>query len=190
MSRSCCICGLLFPRRQLSLPFSLLSHFRLDSFPSHNIQHFSIASETFASCVRYYFICKQRCLVYTEDFNMRYQNWDVLVFPDLSKIPQQEFKTACQVIQDQGTYFITLPFTLLLTLKILTRLESHISQINPHLLPTVTSFIPGLPAGEAFRISIHSWENPDISRYALNLKKTSDIVMFEARVFIDGTLAG
>jgi hypothetical protein len=34
---------------------------------------------------------------------MRYQNWDVLVFPDQSKIPLQEFKTACQVIQDQGT---------------------------------------------------------------------------------------
>jgi hypothetical protein len=33
---------------------------------------------------------------------MRYQNWDVLLFPDLSKIPFQEFKTSCSVIQDPG----------------------------------------------------------------------------------------
>lgn len=37
---------------------------------------------------------------------MRYQNWDVLVFPDQCKIPLQEFKTACQVIQDPGEYHI------------------------------------------------------------------------------------
>jgi hypothetical protein len=37
---------------------------------------------------------------------MRYQNWDVLVFPanpDQSKIPVQEFKTACTVVQDPGS---------------------------------------------------------------------------------------
>lgn len=36
---------------------------------------------------------------------MRYQNWDVLVFPGLPeqcKIPLQEFKTSCTVIQDSG----------------------------------------------------------------------------------------
>jgi hypothetical protein len=34
---------------------------------------------------------------------MRYQNWDVLMFPqELCKIPVQEFKTSCQVIQDPG----------------------------------------------------------------------------------------
>ncbi|TVY37945.1 hypothetical protein LSUB1_G003160 [Lachnellula subtilissima] len=100
---------------------------------------------------------------------MRYQNWDVLVFPDQSKIPLQEFKAACQVIQDQ---------------------ESHSSQTNPHLLPTVTSFIPGLAAGSPFRISIHSWQNPEISRYVTSLQKPLDHVMFEARVFVDGRISG
>ncbi|TVY81836.1 hypothetical protein LSUE1_G003008 [Lachnellula suecica] len=100
---------------------------------------------------------------------MRYQSWDVLVFPDQSKIPLQEFKTACQVVQDQ---------------------ESHISQTSPHLLPTVTSFIPGLPQGAPFRISIHSWQNPEVSRYVQNLNKGSDHIMFEARIFIDGRIAG
>ena len=33
---------------------------------------------------------------------MRYQNWDVLLFADNSKVPIQEFKTACHVLQDPG----------------------------------------------------------------------------------------
>lgn len=33
---------------------------------------------------------------------MRYQNWDVLLFPGISKTPIQEFKTTCHVIQDSG----------------------------------------------------------------------------------------
>ena len=36
------------------------------------------------------------------ELKMRYQTWDVLVFPDHCKIPLQEFKTSCQVIQDPG----------------------------------------------------------------------------------------
>ncbi|KAH7364171.1 hypothetical protein BKA65DRAFT_572413 [Rhexocercosporidium sp. MPI-PUGE-AT-0058] len=100
---------------------------------------------------------------------MRYQNWDVLLFPDQHKVPLQEFKTSCQVIQDP---------------------ESHNLQLNPLLLPTVTSFIPGLPAGAPFRVSVHCWQNPEVSRYCQSLKKPSDVVMFEARLFIDGRLAG
>jgi hypothetical protein len=58
------------------------------------------------------------------------------------------------------------------------------------LVPTVTAFIPGLANGRPFRISIHSWENPEPSRYAQNFSKHADHIMFEARVFIDGRLAG
>lgn len=63
-------------------------------------------------------------------------------------------------------------------------------QLNPHLLPTVTSFIPGLPAGSGFRISIHSWRNPVSSRYIEALKKPTDVIIFEARLFLDGRIAG
>jgi hypothetical protein len=62
--------------------------------------------------------------------------------------------------------------------------------MNPLLLPTVTSFVPGLPTEATFRVSIHCWENPEISRYTQNLKKASDGVVFEARLFIDGRIAG
>ena len=33
---------------------------------------------------------------------MRYQYWDVILFPAESHIPIQEFKTACYVSQGQG----------------------------------------------------------------------------------------
>jgi hypothetical protein len=117
---------------------------------------------------------------------MRYQNWDVLLFPDLSKIPFQEFKTSCSVIQDPGEWqSSTLRFLALTRYK-----ESHTLQTNPLLLPTVTSFVPGLATGAAFRVSIHCWQNPEISRYIQNLKKPSDSIVFEARLFIDGRIAG
>ncbi|OBT73905.1 hypothetical protein VF21_08286 [Pseudogymnoascus sp. 05NY08] len=102
---------------------------------------------------------------------MRYQNWDVLLFSDKSKVPIQEFKTTCHVIQDS---------------------EYLPTQGTLPLLPTVTSFVPALGQGQNFRLSIHSWEAPEPSRFALNFTKEPGLIMFEfeARVFIDGRLAG
>ena len=31
---------------------------------------------------------------------MRYANWDVLLFADGSRVPMQEFKTACYAVHD------------------------------------------------------------------------------------------
>lgn len=36
---------------------------------------------------------------------MRYTNWDVLLFPEGSKTPLQEFKTSCYVTDDPGNDF-------------------------------------------------------------------------------------
>lgn len=41
-------------------------------------------------------------LKYTH-INMRYGNWDVLLFPHGSKTPMQEFRTQCFVTRDNGT---------------------------------------------------------------------------------------
>lgn len=38
----------------------------------------------------------------TQLARMRYENWDVLLFPENSKIPVQEFKTQCFVTKDRG----------------------------------------------------------------------------------------
>lgn len=69
--------------------------------------------------------------------------------------------------------------------------EVHYSQSTALLMPTVTCFIPSLAAGEPFRISIHSWQNPEASRYVQYISnRNADHVMFEARVFVDGQIAG
>lgn len=57
-------------------------------------------------------------------------------------------------------------------------------------LPTVTSFVPSLPAGAPFRVSVHSWHDPVPGAYTKSRAKVFDDIMFEARVFIDGRLAG
>lgn len=37
---------------------------------------------------------------------MRYQDWDVLLFPEGSKAPLQEFRTGCFVIPDPGRSYL------------------------------------------------------------------------------------
>jgi hypothetical protein len=68
--------------------------------------------------------------------------------------------------------------------------ETMHQQNNVLLLPTVTSFIQALPPDEPFRVSVHSWENPEPSRYAHSVTKQPELVMFEARVLVDGRLIG
>lgn len=78
------------------------------------------------------------------------------------------------------------------TVQLTAKLEFTVvhNQSNQILVPTVTSFIPGLPTGSPFRISIHCWENPQISRYTQTLSKHPELAAFEARLFIDGRIAG
>lgn len=92
-----------------------LSHIQIQSLPLLQVpqsnQPGSAGSLLLANTRR------QRGLGCISKIKMRYQNWDVLLFPDQSKIPQQEFKTACQVIQDHGEHAHACFFTLsLLTL--------------------------------------------------------------------------
>lgn len=35
---------------------------------------------------------------------MRYDNWDVILFPRDSLVPIQEFRTACYASQDEGMF--------------------------------------------------------------------------------------
>ncbi|EJT71311.1 hypothetical protein GGTG_10570 [Gaeumannomyces tritici R3-111a-1] len=108
---------------------------------------------------------------------MRYDDWDILVFPtqlDASpddgqeaKVPVKEFKVACHVVPDMEA-----------------------SQRGLHSgLPIMACFIPSLPAGSPFHVSIHNWRTPDISQYTKNYSKHWELAKFEARIFIDGRVA-
>ncbi|KAL6886369.1 hypothetical protein HDV57DRAFT_388057 [Trichoderma longibrachiatum] len=97
---------------------------------------------------------------------MRFEDWDVLLFPRDCKVPMKEFKVACHVIHDAE---ITSPH-------------------GSFGLPTVCCFIPSLPAGTPFQVSIHSWSSPTVSQFTKCYSKYGDDANFEARVFIDGQL--
>ncbi|KAI0391139.1 hypothetical protein F5Y17DRAFT_468457 [Xylariaceae sp. FL0594] len=103
---------------------------------------------------------------------MRYEDWDILLFPKDSKVPMKEFKTNCHgVSRSNAPVFPEFAYT-------------H----GSYGLPTMTCFMPGLQPGTPFNISLHSWKTPDISQFARNYTKHPEAVKFEARVFIDGRL--
>jgi len=99
---------------------------------------------------------------------MRFEDWDVILFPvgRDSKIPFKEFKVACHAAPDLEL--------------------SHIHGSTG--MPVMTCFVPSLPAGTPFQISIHCWRTPDISQFARTYSKHTDLVKFEARILLDGRL--
>ncbi|KAK5121153.1 hypothetical protein LTR85_005637 [Meristemomyces frigidus] len=62
---------------------------------------------------------------------MRFQDWDVLLFPSGSQVPIREFRTACFAQQDGLTT-----------------------------TPLLTCFVPSLETNAPFQISMHSWTKP------------------------------
>ncbi|KAH6657508.1 hypothetical protein BKA67DRAFT_655772 [Truncatella angustata] len=96
---------------------------------------------------------------------MRYEDWDVLLFPKDEQVPMKEFKTQCHVVHDNEFTFT----------------------LGSHGLPTMTCFMPALPTGNPFFISLHCWSMPKISQYTKsNFSKHENLVKLEARVFVDG----
>ncbi|OAL40166.1 2-isopropylmalate synthase [Fonsecaea nubica] len=109
---------------------------------------------------------------------MRYQNWDVLLFPGDSRTPIQEFNTKCFVLRQN----VDISSSDATVEKYPNNFESMT------LVPILTSFIASLERGAAFRISIHSWDKPTPSHLLLSYKTPEEAILFEARVYIDGVL--
>ncbi|KAM0326213.1 hypothetical protein ACHAQA_006810 [Verticillium albo-atrum] len=97
---------------------------------------------------------------------MRYQDWDILIFPWDTNVPFKEFKVDCNVVHDMEFGHGT----------------------DSYGIPTVTCFIPSLAAGAPFTISVHSWRTPELSQITRAYSKHPEAIKFEARVFIDGYL--
>lgn len=127
---------------------------------------------------------------------MRFLNWDVLLFPDESKVPIQEFDVKCHALALTPGLFILFIQTWWFTnglsdnlpsLKLTPATESdHVSPLTH--IPTLTCFIASLEHGRLFRVSIHSWETPKPSDLLFNFKSIQGRVAFEAKLFIDGHL--
>ena len=127
---------------------------------------------------------------------MRYQNWDILLFPEGSKVPVQEFKTQCHVTRDLGvsplpSRYVSLTAKIespILNNSSLTGIFKAADSKNLTQLPVLTSFVPSLMHNEPFRVSIHSWEKPKPSTLIENLVEAGTSIVFEARLYVDGLL--
>jgi hypothetical protein len=113
---------------------------------------------------------------------MRYENWDVLLFLEGSRVPIQEFKTQCFVTKDTESPYLQSPDVL--GLNAFYRTQGTRGQI-----PILTSFIPSLQHNTPFRISIHNWDKPRPSRLIESIMQPDDVLLYEARVFVDGACA-
>ncbi|KAF2713570.1 hypothetical protein K504DRAFT_530532 [Pleomassaria siparia CBS 279.74] len=92
---------------------------------------------------------------------MRYDDWDVIVFPRDSHIPVQEFKTACYVTQDK----------------------------YGHHLPTLTCYIASLPQSIPFRVSIHLWSLKAKPSAVIEARRNSrQRVVYTTQIIVDGVL--
>ncbi|KAF2661884.1 hypothetical protein K491DRAFT_333864 [Lophiostoma macrostomum CBS 122681] len=91
---------------------------------------------------------------------MRYDSWDVILFPRDSHIPIQEFKTACYVSRDEYN----------------------------RQLPTLNCYITSLPATTPFRISVHSWAAKARSSALIeSQRRPNQRVVYIVQVIVDGT---
>ncbi|KAI5797411.1 hypothetical protein DFH27DRAFT_101855 [Peziza echinospora] len=104
---------------------------------------------------------------------MRFQNWDVLVFPANDATPIQEFTTEFCNIPDPDHAFLN---------KMTVEESPASGKKDSKILPTVSTYIPMLNPGTPFQISIHSWTTPEVS----STVEQGSQAMIEARVFIDG----
>jgi hypothetical protein len=128
---------------------------------------------------------------------MRYENWDVLLFPGGSRVPIQEFRTQCFVTPDRGRASVCHPCGSKMLMRTATESPYLLSGafINPSpfyhpyrtvgQLPILTSFVPSLSPNNPFRVSIHSWEKPRASRTTEGLMQPEDSILFEVRIFFD-----
>lgn len=62
--------------------------------------------------------------------------------------------------------------------------------VNQRQLPIVTCFVPALQHGCPFRVSLHTWGEPEVSHGTQALTSPEDSVFFEARVLLDGIYTG
>ncbi|CAI7651708.1 unnamed protein product [Penicillium discolor] len=113
---------------------------------------------------------------------MRYRNWDVLLFPEGSKVPIQEFKTQCFVTKDKDSPYIH-------SGVFLGHHAHHPEQGVFNQLPVLTTFIPSLLKDSPFQVSVHSWEKPRPSVQIESNMEPEDVLLFEVRIFIDGVFA-
>ncbi|KAF9691872.1 hypothetical protein EKO04_009998 [Ascochyta lentis] len=90
---------------------------------------------------------------------MRYDNWDIILFPEDSNVPIQEYRTACYFSQDE----------------------------DGRELPTLRTYIGSLRPDTPFRISVHHWGVPKPSSLVQEIQRRAGMrITFTVQVVIGG----
>lgn len=115
---------------------------------------------------------------------MRYQDWDVLLFPSAVISTSPTAHAGNSVSSSNGVAVDThIPVK-----EFRTTCHTELSPTSPHSIPLVTCFIPSLPKGAPFQISVHSWVKTGprlgFASAAGNPQKVEEV--WQAKVVVDG----
>lgn len=92
---------------------------------------------------------------------MRFEDFDVLLFPHGGHVPIREFRTACFAQQDPRTMTTT---------------------------PLLTCFVPSLPSNAPFQVSVHSWNKPTSILGSNNAGYVSGVAYkWRVKIAVEGT---
>ncbi|KAK0274293.1 hypothetical protein LTR91_020166 [Friedmanniomyces endolithicus] len=126
---------------------------------------------------------------------MRFQDWDVLLFPQGSHVPLREFRTACYAQQDPDHHHQH-PRSRTTTSATATSFTTTTTMAGPGVgpaggvtTPLLTAFVPGLGAGEGFQVSVHSWSTPAAIAGGGGVGGGSGAVMqWRVKIVVDGAV--
>ncbi|KAK0285928.1 hypothetical protein LTS00_010719 [Friedmanniomyces endolithicus] len=93
---------------------------------------------------------------------MRFQDWDVLLFPSGSHVPLREFRIACYAQQDPDhpVHPRATTTTTSSTNSTNNTTTTTTTTAAAATTPLLTAFVPSLTAGAGFQVSVHSWSTP------------------------------
>lgn len=125
---------------------------------------------------------------------MRYLDWDVLLFPDnniepeRNHIPLKEFRTACYALDTELAPTGVLQSETLQTRKLCTCkcVTCADRRPEPKATPLLNCYVPSLPRGSVFYLSIHCW-SPASLQFPHVADTDPDVLkVWQVKVIIDG----
>ena len=130
---------------------------------------------------------------------MRFDNWDVLLFPITSKVPIPEFKIEAYSVDDLEAPPIFAGYDAN-NQQCPISLEQNLNGsgiVNPSLIqnsfsyaqiPLLSCFVPSQSEGTKFMVSIHSWESIHYNLVHPGAELGTKLHCFQVRIFVDGHL--
>ncbi|KAJ5481030.1 hypothetical protein N7539_006924 [Penicillium diatomitis] len=114
---------------------------------------------------------------------MRYNVWDVVIYPADTGIPLQEYQVNYQVVQDRDSPYLTNP-------DLMQRALGANDVVTWGKVPLITCFIPSMKELVPMQVSIHHWAYPEPTWITLSTMIPGDTLVYGMRVLVDGVCLG